>query len=720
MPVRTDGPVFAGFKRILADVQRRPLSPETEACSRSLVEQLLETRTTNDRPGMLLGRIQSGKTRAFVGAIAIAFDSEFDIAVVLTKGTVALTTQTVARLRADLADSVRPREVIVEDIRHMPEQLSHFEQNRKLVLVCKKENRNLQRLRQVMLEQYPGFAQRRILLIDDEADNASIGYRRQGGLLDLRVIPEHIDFLRAGLDINACFLQVTATPQALYLQPVNIDLPGAARPVRRVRPIFTTTVPIHQGYIGGTQYFEDSLRAGSPESFLHVPIDVTELDALRQDSAPVFQLADVLTTPAVSALRRAIVTFVVAGRIRQLQQGAQARRELYSFVVHTETKKRAHQWQERVVRELVDRLQQAAVDMANIAPLVASAYADLVRSITAEGLPAPSEHDVMAGMREALESLWITTVNTDRDMVALLDESGQLRLRTPFNVFIGGQILDRGITIDNLIGFYYGRDPQQAQADTTLQHCRMYGNRLRADVAVTRFYTTPGIYRRMRGIHERDEALWRSIERGEQDPDKVFLQADATGNTRPCGLTKILASTVTTISAGREVLPSGFSTASVPRVRDARSQLDGLLQPHADGQPFEVSVETAIRYIDLAQRMLKMDAGEMFDWAAAKAAVRFIASHRPDGVQDSVFCFVRRGRNTNKFRNDGGVRRYQNDPVGSRDPALVRQASGRAPGLILQREEGLIANEWTGEPFYWPILVVPGGIEPFLFSEENN
>src|SRR5688500_2149512 len=98
MPVRTDGPIFSGFKRILGEVQRKPLSADTEACSAQLVDELLAKQTTNDRPGMLLGRIQSGKTRAFVGAIAIAFDNGYDIAVVLTKGTVALTKQTVARL----------------------------------------------------------------------------------------------------------------------------------------------------------------------------------------------------------------------------------------------------------------------------------------------------------------------------------------------------------------------------------------------------------------------------------------------------------------------------------------------------------------------------------------------------------------------------------------------------------------------------------------------
>jgi len=41
-------------------------------------------------------------------------------------------------------------------------------------------------------------------------------------------------------------------------------------------------------------------------------------------------------------------------------------------------------------------------------------------------------------------------------------------------MFIGGQILDRGITIGNLIGFYYGRNPNRFQQDTVLQHSRMY------------------------------------------------------------------------------------------------------------------------------------------------------------------------------------------------------------------------------------------------------
>jgi hypothetical protein len=39
---------------------------------------------------MLLGKIQSGKTKMFLGAIALGFDNGFDVAIILTKGTKAL------------------------------------------------------------------------------------------------------------------------------------------------------------------------------------------------------------------------------------------------------------------------------------------------------------------------------------------------------------------------------------------------------------------------------------------------------------------------------------------------------------------------------------------------------------------------------------------------------------------------------------------------------
>src|SRR5690606_35412482 len=108
----------------------------------------------------------------------------------------------------------------------------------------------------------------------------------------------------------------------------------------------------------------------------------------------------------------------------------------------------------------------------------------------------PLLDEVVAQVKLALENTYvgITVVNSENQVAELLGEDGQLRLDNPFNIFIGGQRLDRGITIDHLIGFYYGRNPQTFQMDTVLQHSRMYGSRSKNDLAVTRFYTPYRVY----------------------------------------------------------------------------------------------------------------------------------------------------------------------------------------------------------------------------------
>ena len=43
-----------------------------------------------------------------------------------------------------------------------------------------------------------------------------------------------------------------------------------------------------------------------------------------------------------------------------------------------------------------------------------------------------------------------------------------------FNFMVGGNILGRGLTIDDLLVTYYLRQAQTTQMDTMLQHARMY------------------------------------------------------------------------------------------------------------------------------------------------------------------------------------------------------------------------------------------------------
>src|SRR5205807_8222945 len=146
--------------------------------------------------------------------------------------------------------------------------------------------------------------------------------------------------------------------------------------------------------------------------------------------------------------------------IRRLQaKASNQRQEKYSFLFHTEQTRKSHEWQEKVAMAIRDALvREAKEDTPRFNGLLQIAYTDLGRSVKLEGSALPSFGDVKAAVVKALTGgeLMITKVNSDGEIKALLDDEGQLRLRNPFNMFIGGQILDRGITINNLIGFYYG------------------------------------------------------------------------------------------------------------------------------------------------------------------------------------------------------------------------------------------------------------------------
>ena len=192
---------------------------------------------------------------------------------------------------------------------------------------------------------------------------------------------------------------------------------------------------------------------------------------------------------------------------------------------------------------------QARADSPLFDELVRAAFMDLRRSIELEAITLPNVEEVKRSVAEALETgqLMITKVNSDNEIRKLLADDGQLKLRTPFNMFIGGQILDRGITINNLIAFYYGRNPNRFQQDTVLQHSRMYGARSTADLAVTRFYAPQHVYQIMRRIHGFDGALREAFESGAHDRGVYFIQKDAADRLIPCSPNKLLFSDVVSI-----------------------------------------------------------------------------------------------------------------------------------------------------------------------------
>jgi hypothetical protein len=686
------------------------------ACVDHVVKQLEDVSTSSDRPGILLGKIQSGKTRAFIGVIARAFDRGFDLSVVFTKGTKTLSAQTVARIASDLREFIDDDEILVFDIMQQPGKLTRSEQRRKLVIVAKKQAKNLERIIHFFDRQYPDLKGRKVLIVDDEADLASIRFVRKKDQPDVEQgkIAAQMDALRR-LVGKVAYLQVTATPYSLYLQPDNYEIPPEGGYVfKPKKPAFTELLPIHGAYVGGDDFFATPAE-NDPRSFLFVEVQRDEQDALRREDQRRIRKERVLDSPNTIGLVRAIVTFVLAACLRRWQQSqAGEKRRKYAMVIHNDTQKAAHAWQDQVIEWVFDAATNAATnDPKTLKPIFDAAFADLTRSIKADGGQFPETRQAFEMFIDALQSGDVVqeTVNSDNAVMALLDERAELKLRTPFNIFVGGNILDRGITIPNLIAFYYGRNPRTMQADTVLQHSRMYGNRDRRDLAVTRFYTSRDLYDRLYTINEFENTLRGAFESGAHEQGVVFIQADPTSRVRPCAPNKVLLSNVVAVRPAGLYLPTGFETRPSKELAAADRELKAIIpRGVADSQKFaEIDKGTALHIIAIIEKTLEFSDSE-FEWDAMRGLLDYYSDKR-DGGNGRVLLLVETGRKLS--REKSGDKSGLSILGGGAIRALILDPHRPKVALILLQQEG---TGWSGHPFWWPILAAPGTVEPCVFA----
>lgn len=259
--------------------QNSAFTSATFVCAEETVEKLLETATTSDHPGILLGKVQSGKTRTFISILALAFDNGFDIAIVLSKNSKALIEQTAKRLKSEFKWFLDDEELAIYDIMSAPDKFSSFELESKLILVAKKQSDNLRRLI-ALFDNDPAMSAKRTLIIDDEADSASIGYTQKQGIIEANKIAKQVSELRSSIE-SSSFLQVTATPYSLYLQPSEVEVvhlgeerrgfidrrqhSGAGGAVRRDGRLVHNV--LERYHLIGLVHFVDRLVAGEERDF---------------------------------------------------------------------------------------------------------------------------------------------------------------------------------------------------------------------------------------------------------------------------------------------------------------------------------------------------------------------------------------------------------------------------------------------------------------------
>lgn len=415
--------------------------------------------------GLLYGLIQSGKTSIIIVAAALAADNGFSCILILTSDIDLLYNQTLGRIRRAL----RGIPILGKNDWRDSTRFSRQLRTPPVVLVCSKNGNRLGSLLDAM--RTARTRNLSTLIIDDEADQASLNtFTSRGGDQTSRINQVITEF-RGYFPINT-YIQVTATPQALFLQ----------RPDHQFRPSFTVLSDPGPNYVGGESFF-------SEESNLLRIVDLEEVNQLRAS----FQPRPTDTIPI--GLRKALLTFFVGATAKILLNQDQS----YAFLCHVSVNQRDHQH----IINLIDRFREDTLN--TLRRQTGQTYERLINDLREAYADLSQTEPTLPPFFSITEQIAFYLHGANIRLVNALSNE-EISLDAAYNIFVGGNKLGRGVTIKNLLVSYYGRNPQRPNSDTVLQHARMYGYR-QGELGVTRLFLPDRLAQHFRLIHQMENAL---------------------------------------------------------------------------------------------------------------------------------------------------------------------------------------------------------------------
>ena len=687
----------------------------------------MESEEKINKPIMMLGKIQSGKTRAFTGVIALAFDNDFDMVFILTKNSRALVEQTITRMKKEF--SFRKNSVIVTDIIKASRKISGYELKQKNIIVAKKEKNNINKLIE-FIERYSINQNKKCLIIDDEADTTGIGYEKNKDCEEytLRTVASKVNKMRGTLD-GCVFVEVTATPYSLYLQPEFDE----NAPIKPIKPLKTVLVPSGEDYIGGEYYFIKSKDDSHPASMLFEPMSQEECDLVSDqkrkgkkskiDDRRSFKVEEILVREdRLPVFKKGLINFIV---------GSIVLREIYdddyhyAYVIHTAMQKNSHFSLESAAEYFMEQIKNRTVETTPIIEkMLCSSYDDIKKSVEKYSYEMPDYEYIRTEFYHYIDDEFyrIDVVNGDNDIDSLLDEeTGELFLRTPCSIFVGGQVLDRGVTIHNMIGFYYGRNPNTMQQDTVLQHSRMFGYR-KTLLPVTRFYTTERIHSNMEKITEIDEMLRSDISKGKQGEGVYFITNQkqdgkyGKGGIKPCSPDKIKASDIILLKSHHRILPVGFTPLSKTNYISINRKIEKILQTaeKINKTTCKVSLDQAIELINHVYSTFKkdVDSVKFIEKSEFETAMNYFSKKN-----NEVLIQVYRNMNLSKYKKDG-IKLQDSPDTASTHLRIAKKTAEKLPVLMLFQENGE-DESWGNRSFWWPVLVAPKEVPNAIYAAKT-
>jgi hypothetical protein len=600
--------------------------------------------------GLIYGLVQSGKTGVLTVTGAMGADEGYRTIIILTSDNDPLYEQTLGRVQ----EAFPGIDIIGKnDFKDADAFLQRIKSGTCAIVTTKNSSRLRTLIENFKKEKVRGLS---CLIIDDEADQASLNTRERLADGSRSAINDRIVELRGFFEKNT-YLQVTATPQALFLQTPEHDF----------RPKFTVLSHPGSDYVGGEDFFGD-------ESELVREFDLNDITAL----SPGLQPTPMLEIPR--SLLKALDTFMIGATFKRRKEADQN----CAFLCHVSTRTDDH-------KHIVDLLRRYKTDLTaglkakNQAVIMRlrAAYDDLAS--THEGLRGNTFDDLVEAIEFFSPGITVKLVNgeTDEDVA----------VKQPYNLFVGGNKLGRGVTIKNLLVSYYGRHPKNPQADTVLQHARMYGYR-RKDIGLLRLFLPRELRIVFTAINKMERGLRDLIAR---QPGEEFRGVYIEGGLSPTRKNILAPGAVGVYSGG-----SIYNPAQVMRdesVKTSTEKIDKTLDTLKDKDYVEMPIEDMRALVDLTIPDQRESERVWDPVAVGESLVQFAKLHQ----QKTGFVYVDRGR---------GLKENRRETQGILDGGEQARVPKSKITLFLLRTTADHGNHAA----WWPQIRFPDGRYAFAFA----
>ena len=476
---------------------------------RSTYSRLLRQLTTeSNHNSLLVGKVQSGKTSNLELLTALAFDNGYNLLIIYGGYDTELLRQCTERFGAtfdsasgdDIVESDTPIVFTTNTVTKGSNPIACLtadfavdllEEGRPIIITCLKNSRVLSKVNRLLrtLVNVPNI---KPFIIDDEGDQASLNTakKKEKGTPTYNAIKA-----MKGILGNPLYLSVTATPQAnIFQDDISALIPAS---VHLIQP--------GVGYNGASIYH------------------LSENEIIQS-------IAEEQSSTTISdSLRKAIYYFIVASAIKQLM-AEKKKEKLSDMIIHVDRKVSEHGALYSCVNDELKNIKAAFENKDDDVDGYTFYLNKLKNSYTlytSEVIQSQFPFD-----NALLEELAICIKKTGVILQNGLGKETKETERTKWHkIYIGGDLLQRGLTFPNLIVSYFTRFAKSGgNMDTTLQRARWFGYRSKY-LDLCKIFTTDEISKEFTVLAEVEDDLWEQfedVEKGLLEIKDIIIQAENT------------------------------------------------------------------------------------------------------------------------------------------------------------------------------------------------